>query len=406
VYTLAANVSQLVSRTRIQLAIHGAAAAALVPALIWLAPDSQWNRPGLLAVLLVLAVIADFNEVPLKNGLRFDAGMPLALITLAILGPLPALLVDLTPIAVGGLIRHEKIIRQGNLANVAAYGWETVAATCLLAAAGVTGLGLDALPWLLLTGFVMYWVNGLVGPGIYVPLYVGAPVSVLPRLYIDALPAGLLMITLAALTTVLVGPLGVAALAIFALIAIVPQSALMYASLTRPVARLDPLTATRRYSQALALHLGLDRHERRHLARVTQLAFDRRADAGDPIAYARQTIRDPSRASWEAGHVAEWWNGGGGPAGLRGPVTPVTSRIVAVADTWSALTAKGGPQLSHAEALIELENAAGTRFDPRIVQAAHAVVAEERVSESEPAPEPRLHSLRLPAQLRRAMADA
>ena len=151
-YTLAANVSQLVSRTRIQLAIHGAAAAALVPALIWLAPDSQWNRPGLLAVLLALAVIADFNEVPLKNGLRFDAGMPLALITLAILGPLPALLVDLTPIAVGGLIRREKIIRQGNLANVAAYGWETVAATCLLAAAGVTGLGLDALPWLLLDG--------------------------------------------------------------------------------------------------------------------------------------------------------------------------------------------------------------------------------------------------------------
>jgi HD domain-containing protein len=406
VYTLAANVSQLVSRTRIQLAIHGAAAAALVPALIWLAPDSRWNRPGLLAVLLVLAVIADFNEVPLKNGLRFDAGMPLALITLAILGPLPALLVDWTPIAVGGLIRREKIIRQGNLANVAAYGWETVAATCLLAAAGVTGLGFEALPWLLLTGFVMYWVNGLVGPGIYVPLYVGAPVSVLPRLYIDALPAGLLMITLAAMTTVLVGPLGVAALAIFALIAIVPQSALMYASLTRPVARLDPLTATRRYSQAMALHLGLDRHERRHLARVTELAFERRADAGDPIAYARQTIRDPSRASWEAGHVAEWWNGGGGPAGLRGPVTPVTSRIVAVADTWSALTAKGGPRLSHAEALIELENAAGTRFDPRVVQAAHAVVAEERVSETEPAPEPRLHSLRLPAQLRRAMADA
>ena len=69
----------------------------------------------------------------------------------------------------------------------------------------------------------------------------------------------------------------------------------------------------------------------------------------------------------------------------------MTSRIVAVADTWSALTAQGGPQLSHADALVELENAAGTRFDPRVVQAAYAVVAEERVSASEPAPEPRLH---------------
>ena len=74
----------------------------------------------------------------------------------------------------------------------------------------------------------------------------------------------------------------------------------------------------------------------------------------------------------------------------------MTSRIVAVADTWSALTA-GGPRLSHADALVELANAAGTRFDPRVVQAAYQVVAEERVSAIEPAPEPRLHQLRLPA---------
>src|SRR5207249_3120107 len=84
------------------------------------------------------------------------------------------------------------------------------------------------------------------------------------------------------------------------------------------------------------------------------------------------------RASWEAGHAGEWWNGGGGPAGLRGAVTPLSARIVAMADTWSALTARGGPQLSHAEALVELDNAGGTRFDPRVVRAAHAGVAEER----------------------------
>ena len=180
------------------------------------------------------------------------------------------------------------------------------------------------------------------------------------------------MVVLATATVVLVGPLGLIGLAPFALIAVLPQSALTYAARTRPVGALDPLTATRRYAHALALHLGLSRSERRHLARVAQLAFARRAETGDPIAYARQTLRDPSRASWEAGHVGEWWNGGGGPAGLRGPVTPMTSRIVAVADTWSALTAQGGPRLSHADALVELENAAGTRFDPRVVQAAYA----------------------------------
>jgi hypothetical protein len=397
-----------VSRQRASLAIHAAAAAALVPAFLWLAPESRWDQPGLLLVLLALAVIADFNEIPLPGGLRFDAGLPLALITLACLGPLPALLVDIAPIAVAGLLRRDKILRIGNLGNLAAYGWEAVAASALLAAAGIgAGSGAlvsDAFGWLLLAGVVMCFVNFGVGPGIGVPLQLGLPAAALPRMFADTLPTALVMVVLAAVTTLFVAPLGVAALALFALIAVLPQSALTYAARTRPVAALDPLTATRRYAHALALHLGLSRSERRHLARVTHLAFSRRADAGDPIAYARQTLRDPSRASWEAGHVGEWWNGGGGPAGLRGPVTPLTARIVAVADTWSALTARGGPQLSHADALVELENAAGTRFDPRVVRAAFAVVAEERVSAVEPAPEPRLHLLRLPAPLRRVIA--
>jgi hypothetical protein len=400
-----AEVSKLSSWRWASVAIHAAAVAALVPALIWIAPASDWTRPELLAVLIVLAVIADFNEIPLPGGVRFDAGLPLALITLAVLGPLPALLVDLVPIAVAGMIRGQRIVRPGNLSNLAAYGWEAVIASTLLAAVGVTTLGTEALPWLMLAGAVMCVVNFWVGSGVYVPLYVGVSPRALPRMFFDMLPTALAMVGLAAFTTILVEPLGIAALALFALIAVLPQSALTYAARTRPVGALDALTATRRYSHALALHLGLGRAERRHLARVTQLAFARRAEAGDPIAYARQTLRDPSRASWEAGHVGEWWNGGGGPAGLRGPVTPMTARIVAVADTWSALTARGGPQLSHAEALVELENAAGTRLDPRVVQAARAVVAEERVSAVEPAPEPRLHQLRLPAPLRRVIAS-
>jgi len=372
--------------------------------MIWLAPPSDWSRPGLLLVLIALAVIADFNEVPLPGGARFDAGLPLALITLAVLGPLPAVLVDVVPIAVAGIVRGERILRAGNMANVAGYGWEAVAASSLLAAAGVAGLNPDALPWLLLAGVVMCFVNFSIGPGLFLPLHHDLPVAQLPRMFLDTIPTALVMVGLAAFTVLLVGPIGVAALAVFALIAVLPQSALTFAARTHPVSRLDPLSATQRYAHALALQLGMKRGERRHLARVAELSFARRAEAGDPIAYACSTMRDPSRASWEAGHVYEWWNGAGGPAGLRGPVTPLTARIIAVADTWSALTARGGPQLSHADALEELDNASGARFDPRIVLAAHSVVAEERVSATEPAPEPRLHSLRLPASVRRALA--
>ena len=81
------------------------------------------------------------------------------------------------------------------------------------------------------------------------------------------------MVVLATVVTVLFGPLGVLALAIFALIAVLPQSALTLAARTRPVARLDALTATRRYANALALHLGPGSHRAapsrpRHRARA------------------------------------------------------------------------------------------------------------------------------------------
>ena len=125
----------------------------------------------------------------------------------------------------------------------------------------------------------------------------------------------------------LIGPLGLLALAVFALIAVLPQSALTFAARTRPVGRLDPLTAT----QPLRARAGAAPRPASAASAATSPAspsspFARRAEAGDPIAYARQTMRDPSRASWEAGHVGEWWNGGGGPAGLRGPVTPADRR--------------------------------------------------------------------------------
>jgi hypothetical protein len=394
----------ITSRRAASVAIHGALALALVPAFLWIAPASHWDHPALLLTLLVLATIADLHDVPLLTGIRFDAGMALALIALAIGGPLPALLVDVFPMAIGALVRRERLLRAGNLANVAAYGWKAIAAAAVLSLGAVDGLSAAAVPWLLLAAVPQMVVNVAVGPAIYIPLWLGRPFSTVLEMFAATVPAASVMMSLGALTCVLTGSIGVAALALFALIAVLPQSALTYAAQTRPVARLDPLTATRRYANALAIHLGLGYRERRHLARVARVAFARRADAGDPIAYACATMRDPSRASWEAGHVCEWWNGGGGPAGLRGPVTPLTSRIVAVADTWSALTARGGPLLSHAEALEELDQASGARFDPRVVRAAHAVIAEERVSAAEPAPEPRLHALGVPARLRRALA--
>jgi hypothetical protein len=221
----------------------------------------------------------------------------------------------------------------------------------------------------------------------------------------DALPAGIAMAMLGAVTVVLYDELALLALGVFALVAVIPQSALTYVARTRPVALLDPLTATRRYGDALAVHLHLSRTERHELDAVIRLAHARDVN-GDPGQHLGHAVVDWSEVSCAAGHVTEWWNGAGGPAGLPGAIIPQSARIAAVARTWAALTAEGSPRLGHLDALAHLDGAAGVRLDPTVVRAARAVVAQERLSPAVPAPEPRMHRLRVPEPLRRALAAA
>jgi hypothetical protein len=191
----------------------------------------------------------------------------------------------------------------------------------------------------------------------------------------DGLPRRhMVMASLGAITVVLFGALG-----LLALVAIIPQSALTYVARTLPVALLDPLTASRRYGNALAVQLGLTRDERRELDAVIRLAHARGVD-GDPGAHLGHAVVDWSEVSCAAGHVTEWWNGSGGPAGLPGAIIPQSARIAAVADTWAPLTAEGSPRLGHLDALAHLEEAAGVGLDPTVVRAARAVVSQERAS--------------------------
>jgi putative nucleotidyltransferase with HDIG domain len=72
----------------------------------------------------------------------------------------------------------------------------------------------------------------------------------------------------------------------------------------------------------------------------------------------------------------EDWDGTGYPDGLAGEEIPLASRIVAIADAYSAMTTDRSYRrsLGHDAAVAELERCAGTQFDPRVVQAAIRVV--------------------------------
>ncbi len=68
-------------------------------------------------------------------------------------------------------------------------------------------------------------------------------------------------------------------------------------------------------------------------------------------------------------HHHEWYDGSGYPRGLQGPAIPLLSRVIAVADAYSAMTADRPYRraLAHAQAIEELRKGAGTQFDPELV---------------------------------------
>jgi HD-GYP domain-containing protein (c-di-GMP phosphodiesterase class II) len=69
-------------------------------------------------------------------------------------------------------------------------------------------------------------------------------------------------------------------------------------------------------------------------------------------------------------HHHERWDGGGYPEGLKGEEIPIEARILAIADTFEAMTATRPYRsaFSREEVIRELRKGAGTQFDPKLVE--------------------------------------
>lgn len=79
-------------------------------------------------------------------------------------------------------------------------------------------------------------------------------------------------------------------------------------------------------------------------------------------------------------HHHERLDGHGYPSRLRGAEIPLGSRLIAVADSYDALTTNRPYRSarSHAEAVAELQRCAGTQFDPRVVNAFCSAIGHTR----------------------------
>jgi hypothetical protein len=77
-------------------------------------------------------------------------------------------------------------------------------------------------------------------------------------------------------------------------------------------------------------------------------------------------------------HHHERIDGGGYPAGLAGDEIPFNARVLAVADTFEALTSDRPYRrgLSNAKALAEIQRSAGTQLDRSVVDALESLLAE------------------------------
>ena len=387
----------LTARERAVLACHGTAALALVPAYLWLTPTSRWDEPLLLAVLLALAIVAIFHDVPLPSGISFDATAALALIAVALVGPLPALAVIFPPIAVNALCGRERLLRAGNLANLAAYGWYTLAGALLLQGVAPEPTGPQAFAWLFVAGLVQLLVNWVVGPAVYGTLWLGHPLRALVEMLRDA-PArrrgdgGARRADGRALR--LVRPARAGALRARRRAAAERAHVSSPARARSRCSTRSPRPAATRTRWPCTSRLG--RAERRELDAVIRLAHAR-AVSGDPGEHLGHTVVDWSEVSCAAGHVTEWWNGAGGPAGRARRDHPAVGPDRRGRAHVGGADRRGQPAARpprRARAARRARPACGSTR--RVVRAARAVVAQERLSPAVPAPEPRLHRLRVP----------
>lgn len=79
----------------------------------------------------------------------------------------------------------------------------------------------------------------------------------------------------------------------------------------------------------------------------------------------------------------ERFDGQGYPLGLQGTDIPIEARIIAIADTYDAITSTRVYRVarSHQEALLEIQAGSGTQFDPEIVEATFNCELETKLSE-------------------------
>lgn len=90
-------------------------------------------------------------------------------------------------------------------------------------------------------------------------------------------------------------------------------------------------------------------------------------------------------ASWLKSHH-ERWDGRGYPCGLKGTEIPLFARVIAIADTYDAMTSTRPYRkaLPHEVAIQEIKRCSGMQFDPELAEIFVANEAEIKLAKENP----------------------
>ena len=272
-------------RAAVAILINVGCAAAALGLFLFVGPAADWSDPALLGALAAIAAIAFTAEVRLKPAVAsyLDSSIAVALIALAVAGPLPALVIWVIPDLLSRVVlRQDPILSPGMLATWSGYALALLAGDAVLTVADPASL-VAAAPALFTAGWVMTCVDFAVSGVLFAPFYQGYRLRPLIRSeFLDLAPAVMAVLAVAACVTALVPAWGLFALMPLALAILVPQIAIISLARSRSVARLDPAEATAVYASALADQLGFSRQERRLVDAAARPASDTAAAHGAP----------------------------------------------------------------------------------------------------------------------------
>ena len=221
------------------------------------------------------------------------------------------------------------------------------------------------------------------GPCLHEPFYNGIRLRDFLAAARRAVPVDVAMLAIASLTAVFIVELGGWTVALLAATVCLP-TLVPAAAKAHPANELSTVALTERYASALATCARLSARERRRLRLVLKELADpclstlRRELATNrfiPLDEQRDLLRTAHPDAYTVWMVEEPWSAADP---TRSDRIPLLARIAAVAVQWAELTAKGGPELSADQALLELQAQAGVRFDPAIVNAARLIVTREQ----------------------------